>query len=66
MERDIGGATNSEAGKLDGGSFKVLSMKEWVAGAMERGLDEVLGSFLLASKGVIRVPLLQKRHGMKR
>ncbi|KAL8909684.1 MAG: hypothetical protein Q9171_004929 [Xanthocarpia ochracea] len=49
-----------------GGSFKVLSMKEWVAGAMERGLDEVLGSFLLASKGVIRVPLLQKSHGFKR
>ncbi|KAL8928298.1 MAG: hypothetical protein Q9172_000982 [Xanthocarpia lactea] len=49
-----------------GGSFEVLSMTEWVAGAMERGLDEVLGSFLLASKGVIRVPLLQKSHGFKR
>ncbi|KAL8893752.1 MAG: hypothetical protein Q9192_004960 [Flavoplaca navasiana] len=48
-----------------GGSFKVLSIKEWVAGAMERGLDEVLGSFLLASKGVVRVPLLRKSHGIK-
>ena len=49
-----------------GGSFKVLSIKEWVATAMEKGLDEVLGSFLLASKGVVRVPLLQKSHGIKR
>jgi hypothetical protein len=37
-------------------------MREWVAGALERGLDEVVGSFLLASEGVIRMPLLQKSH----
>jgi hypothetical protein len=42
------------------GSFRVLALQEWVTGAMERGLDEVIGSFLLASRGVIRVPLLQK------
>ncbi|KAL8780315.1 MAG: hypothetical protein Q9213_006513 [Squamulea squamosa] len=44
-----------------GRSFRALEMKEWVAEAMEKGLDEVVGSFMLASKGVIRVPLLQKK-----
>ncbi|THC93486.1 hypothetical protein EYZ11_007042 [Aspergillus tanneri] len=45
------------------GSFRVLPLHEWVTGAMENGLDEVLGSFLVASKGVIRAPLLQKSPG---
>ncbi|KAL8721656.1 MAG: hypothetical protein Q9225_001705 [Loekoesia sp. 1 TL-2023] len=44
------------------GSFRVLPLQEWVAGALERGLDEVVGSFILASKGVIHVPLLQKNR----
>lgn len=51
-------------GYLEGsaaGSFRVLPLEEWVTGALQSGLDEVLGSFLLASKGVIRVPLLQRR-----
>ncbi|KAL8999563.1 MAG: hypothetical protein Q9169_001652 [Polycauliona sp. 2 TL-2023] len=44
-----------------GGAFEVLGIEEWVARAMEKGLDEVVGSFMLASKGVIRVPLLERR-----
>lgn len=42
------------------GSFSVLPLKEWVSKALEQGLDEVLSSFLLASKGIIRVPLMEK------
>ena len=38
----------------------VLPIQEWVAGAMKMGLDEIVGSYLLASGGVIRIPLLQK------
>ncbi|OAQ62682.1 hybrid NRPS/PKS enzyme [Pochonia chlamydosporia 170] len=40
--------------------FRVLPLREWVAGAMEEGLDEVVGSFLLGSGDRIRVPLLQR------
>lgn len=42
------------------GSFSVLPLKEWISKALEQGLDEVLSSFLLASKGIIRVPLMEK------
>ena len=45
-----------------GEQFRVLELEDWVAGALERGLNEVVGAFLLASKGVIRVPLLQKKR----
>jgi nucleoside-diphosphate-sugar epimerase len=43
-----------------GEQFRVLGLGDWVAEAREGGLDEVVASFLLASKGVIRVPLLRK------
>ncbi|KAI9040688.1 PKS-NRPS hybrid synthetase psoA [Aspergillus affinis] len=42
------------------GSFSVLPLQEWVSMALGEGLNEVLGSFLLASNGVIRVPLMEK------
>ncbi|KAL2280264.1 hypothetical protein FJTKL_12713 [Diaporthe vaccinii] len=42
------------------GPVKTLSLKDWVASAVEQGLDEVVASFLLASNGVIRVPVLQR------
>ncbi|PLB52456.1 putative hybrid NRPS/PKS enzyme [Aspergillus steynii IBT 23096] len=42
------------------GSFGVLPLQVWVSRALGEGLDEVLGSFLLASNGVIRVPLMEK------
>ncbi|KAK1990307.1 acetyl-CoA synthetase-like protein [Colletotrichum falcatum] len=44
----------------DSGSYKVVSLQEWVDTAMHHGLEEVVGSFLLATKGVIRAPLLEK------
>ena len=42
------------------GPVKTLSLKDWVASAVEQGLDEVVASFLLASNGLIRVPVLQR------
>lgn len=42
------------------GQFRVLAIQDWVTSAIAKGLNEVVGSFLLASKGVIRAPLLQK------
>ncbi|KAK1979519.1 putative hybrid NRPS/PKS enzyme [Colletotrichum cereale] len=42
------------------GSYKALPLREWVDAAMQHGLEEVVGSFLLATKGVIRAPLLQR------
>lgn len=53
-------------GYLDGeavGWLRVLGLEEWVVGAMERGLIKVVGSFMLASKGVIWVSLLEKSRG---
>lgn len=44
------------------GSFRVARLEEWVEGALAKGMDQVLGSFMLASKGVIRVPILQKGY----
>ncbi|ORY71799.1 putative hybrid NRPS/PKS enzyme [Pseudomassariella vexata] len=41
------------------GSFEIWAPQEWVSGAVEKGLDKVVASFILASKGVIRAPLLQ-------
>jgi amino acid adenylation domain-containing protein/thioester reductase-like protein len=43
------------------GSFNTLAIHDWVAGALEIGLDEIVGSLMLASKGVIKAPLLEKR-----
>jgi amino acid adenylation domain-containing protein/thioester reductase-like protein len=43
------------------GSFTTLTIQDWVAGALAIGLDEIVGSLMLASKGVIRAPLLEKR-----
>jgi len=40
-------------------SSSLFFPEQWVAEATEKGLDEVVGSFMLASKGVIRVPLLE-------
>ncbi|WEW55385.1 Nonribosomal peptide synthetase 14 [Emydomyces testavorans] len=48
--------------ELEGQPVQVLALKEWVDLAIRKGLDEVLGSFMLASKGVIRAPLLQRGH----
>ncbi|KAH8723490.1 putative hybrid NRPS/PKS enzyme [Phaeosphaeriaceae sp. PMI808] len=42
------------------GSFSTLALQDWVDGALKIGLDEVVGSFMLASKGVIKAPLLEK------
>ncbi|KAK1966752.1 putative hybrid NRPS/PKS enzyme [Colletotrichum sublineola] len=44
----------------DPGSYRVIPLREWVDAAMHHGLEEVVGSFLLATKGVIRAPLLQR------
>ncbi|RDL31028.1 Nonribosomal peptide synthetase 14 [Venustampulla echinocandica] len=46
--------------ELESQSLEVLPLEEWVAMAIKKDLDEVLGSLMLASKGVIRAPLLQK------
>lgn len=43
------------------GSFATLSIEDWVAGALAVGLDEIVGSLMLASGGVIVAPLLEKR-----
>ncbi|KAF9697439.1 hypothetical protein EKO04_005132 [Ascochyta lentis] len=43
------------------GSFNTLAIQDWVAGALDIGLDEIVGSLMLASKGVIKAPLLEKR-----
>ncbi|KAF4239421.1 hypothetical protein CNMCM8980_003116 [Aspergillus fumigatiaffinis] len=48
--------------EMEGRPLQVLPLKEWVDLAIRKGLDEVLGSYMLASKGVIRVPLLQRGH----
>jgi pseurotin A synthetase (hybrid polyketide synthase/nonribosomal peptide synthetase) len=48
--------------ELEGQPLQVLPLKEWVDLSIRKGLDEVLGSFMLASKGVIRAPLLQRGH----
>ena len=45
---------------LEGRSLQVLPLKGWVEESIRKGLDEVLGSYMLASKGVIRAPLLQR------
>ncbi|KAI1778541.1 Nonribosomal peptide synthetase 14 [Hypoxylon cercidicola] len=39
---------------------RVLTLEDWVDGAIQRGLNEVLGSFMLASKGMLRLPLLKR------
>ncbi|KAI4230036.1 MAG: hypothetical protein L6R36_000415 [Xanthoria steineri] len=49
--------------KEGGGTVGVMGLEGWVRGAVERGLDEVVGAFLVASKGVIRAPVLEKRSG---
>ncbi|KAH2023248.1 Nonribosomal peptide synthetase 14 [Aspergillus fumigatus] len=46
--------------ELEGRPLQVLPLKEWVDLSIRKGLDEVLGSYMLASKGVIRAPLLQR------
>jgi thioester reductase-like protein len=43
------------------GPLTTLTIQDWVAGALAIGLDEIVGSLMLASKGVIRAPLLEKR-----
>ncbi|EAW15062.1 PKS-NRPS hybrid synthetase psoA [Aspergillus clavatus NRRL 1] len=48
--------------ELEGKPLQVLPLKEWVDLSIRKGLDEVLGSYMLASQGVIRVPLLQRGH----
>jgi pseurotin A synthetase (hybrid polyketide synthase/nonribosomal peptide synthetase) len=48
--------------EMEGRPLQVLPLKEWVDSSIRKGLDEVLGSYMLASKGVIRVPLLQRGH----
>ncbi|KAJ5976965.1 nonribosomal peptide synthetase 14 [Penicillium viridicatum] len=48
--------------ELEGRSLQVLPLKEWVEESIRKGLDEVLGSYMLASKGVIRAPLLQRDY----
>ncbi|KAL4745664.1 hypothetical protein BDW72DRAFT_198425 [Aspergillus terricola var. indicus] len=47
---------------LENRPIKALPLNEWVKSATGKGLDQVLGSFMLASKGVIRAPLLQSEH----
>ncbi|KAJ0414063.1 Nonribosomal peptide synthetase 14 [Aspergillus carlsbadensis] len=46
--------------KSEGQSIQVLPLEEWVEMAVQNGLNEVLASFMLASRGVVRAPLLQK------
>ncbi|RYP14471.1 hypothetical protein DL765_006361 [Monosporascus sp. GIB2] len=48
--------------ELEGQPIQVLPLEEWVAVSVQKGLDVVLGSFMLASKGVLRAPLLQRCH----
>ncbi|KAJ5985395.1 hypothetical protein N7522_012591 [Penicillium canescens] len=48
--------------ELEGRPLQVLPLKEWVATSVQKGLNEVLGSFMLASRGVIRAPLLQRGY----
>lgn len=43
------------------GSFTTLTVQDWVASALAIGLDEIVGSLMLASKGVVKAPLLEKR-----
>lgn len=42
--------------------YKILPLQEWVSEAIANGLDEVVGSFMLASGGVIQMPLLERSH----
>ncbi|KAL4994078.1 hypothetical protein BDV10DRAFT_189351 [Aspergillus recurvatus] len=51
--------------KLENRPLKALPLDEWVNLSIRKGLDKVLGSFMLASKGVIRAPLLQRGHWME-
>ncbi|KAI1737463.1 Nonribosomal peptide synthetase 14 [Xylaria scruposa] len=46
--------------KIEKRPVGVLLLQDWVAEAIVGGLDEVLGSFMLASKGVLRLPLLKR------
>ena len=48
--------------ELEGRPLQVLPLKKWVATSIQKGLNEVLGSFMLASRGVIRAPLFQRDY----
>ena len=41
-------------------SFRILKMAEWVEEAVKMGLNELVASYLLATKGEIFMPLLEK------
>lgn len=47
-------------GESDTTAFEVLDMEDWITAAKANGMDELVGEFLSASSGGIRMPLLEK------